>query len=162
LVVGALFSAVPPSALSAHLAGSVVELVLIALVANITPTAAPAALLIATGLGALGLSSGATLLFATLGPLLVGQSLALGRRLLVTALCCGVAWLSNVLHVSSAPLDGALSASELGERVAWALAALLLFGIWQHGARVWLSNIVKTPAHEHEHAHDVHGPHAHE
>ena len=162
LVVGALFSAVPPSALSARLAGSVFELALIALVANVTPTAAPAALLIATGLGALGLSSGATLLFATLGPLLVGRNLTLGRRLPVTALCCGVAWLSNLLRISSAPLDGALSASELGERVAFALAALLLFGIWQRGARVWLSTIVKTPAHEHEHAHDVHGPHAHE
>lgn len=162
LVVGALLSAVPPTVLSHRLAGSLAELGLIALVANVAPVAAPAALLIATGLGALGLSAGATLLFATLGPLLAQRSSAPRQRLIITALCCGVAWLGNLLHLTSGPLDGALSASEPGERVAWVLATLLLLGIWQRGARIWLSTIVKTPAHEHEHAHDVHGPHEHE
>ena len=161
LLVGALLSAVPASAPSLHLAGSAAELGLVALLANVTPIAAPAALLIATGLTALGLSSGATLLFVTLGPLLSGRSPTPARRLAITLVCCGEAWLSNALHISSGPLDGALSASAPGERMAVVLGALLLFGIWQRGARVWLSTIVKAPAHEHEHAHDVHGPHAH-
>jgi hypothetical protein len=161
LVVGALLSAVPPSVLSHRLAGSISELALLALVANATPAAAPAALLIATGLGALGLSAGGTLLFATLAPLLAGRTLAWSRRLSISVSCCGVAWLTNSLGVASAPLEGAFSASEPGQRLALALAVLLLFGIWQRGARVWLSTIVKTPAHEHEHAHDVHGPHEH-
>jgi hypothetical protein len=98
-------------------------------------------------------------LFATLGPLLVGRSFTLRNRLPVTLLACAVAWLANRWHVPSAPLDGAFSASEPGRPIALALVALLLFGVWLRGARIWLSSIVKTPAHEHEHAHDVHGPH---
>jgi hypothetical protein len=161
-LLGALLSAVPASAQSRGLSGSLLELGLFALVANVAPIAAPAALLVALGLASLGVSSGAELLFVTLGPLLVRKSVTLKQRALVTAICVAVAWLSNLLHVSSAPLDGALSASMPGLRFAIALGALLLFGVWQRGARIWLSAIVKTPAHEHEHAHDVHGPHADE
>ncbi|HEX3776498.1 MAG TPA: hypothetical protein VHV51_18630 [Polyangiaceae bacterium] len=159
-LLGALLSTVPASALSRNLSGSALELGLFALIANVVPLAAPAALLVAMGLTSLGVSSGAELLFVTLGPLLVRQKLTLKTRALLTAICLLVAWLSNLLHISSAPLDGALSASEPGLRFAIALGVLLLFGIWQHGARIWLSAIVKTPAHEHEHAHDVHGPHS--
>ena len=162
LVVGALLSTVQPSASSMRWAGSLSELVLLAIVSNVTPTAAPAALLIATGLRALGLSSGAVLLFATLGPLLVGRNGSLRRRLVLSLSCIVVAWSTNFSSISCAALDGALSASEPGKRLALALATLLAFGVWQRGARIWLSRIVKTPAHEHEHAHDVHGPHAHE
>jgi hypothetical protein len=158
LVVGALLSSVPPSELARSVSGSLLELVAIALVANVTPVAAPAALLIATGLGALGLSSGAALLFASLAPLLAGRSLKPRQRLAVTLVCCVVAGLSDHLGVASASLDGSLGA---GHPLACALAALLLFGVWQRGARIWLSSIVRTPAHEHEHAHDVHGPHGH-
>jgi hypothetical protein len=161
LVVGALLSAVPPSNASLRLLGSLGELLLIALVANVTPAAAPAALLIALGLSRLGLSPGAALLFMTLAPLLAGRTFSLRQRLPITGLVFGAAWLSNFFHLSSAPLDGALSALDPGKRVALGLAAILVFGVWQRGARRWLSTIVKTPAHEHEHAHDVHGPHAH-
>ncbi|HWZ91195.1 MAG TPA: hypothetical protein VNW92_20180 [Polyangiaceae bacterium] len=160
-LVSALLSTVPPSELSRRLAGSLPELLLIALVANVTPVAAPAALLIATGLGTLGLSAGAVLLFASLSPLLVGRSLTLGQRAALTLLACAVALLCNRLQVTGAPLDGSLGTGDVRLLAALALAALLLFGIFQRGARVWLSRIVKTPAHEHEHAHDVHGPHAH-
>jgi hypothetical protein len=158
LVVAALLSSVPPSDFALSVTGSPRELLAIALVANVTPVAAPAALLIATGLGGLGLSSGAALLFASLAPLLAERSLKPRQRLAITLVCCVVAGLSNHLGVGSASLDGSLSAAH---PLAFALVALLLFGVWQRGARIWLSSIVRTPAHEHEHAHDVHGPHGH-
>jgi hypothetical protein len=158
LVVGALLSSVPPSDLARSVNGSLLELVAIALVANVTPVAAPAALLIATGLAGLGLSSGAALLFASLAPSLARRSPKPRERLGITLVCCIVAGLSNHFGVASASLDGPLRAVQ---PLAFALAALLLFGVWQRGARIWLSSIVRTPAHEHEHAHDVHGPHGH-
>jgi hypothetical protein len=158
LVVGALLSSVGSSQLSRSLNGSLLELLMVAIVANVTPVSALAALLIASGVAVLGFSSGAALLFATLAPLLAERNGAAWRRLALTLLCCAVAWLSNFSPVIGASLDGSLLGGSLG---AIALLGLLLFGVWQRGARIWLSTIVRTPAHEHEHAHDVHGPHGH-
>ena len=158
-VLGALLLAVPSSALTRHWAGTPYELGLLALVANVTPVAMPAALLIATGLSGIGVSSGGALLFTLLGPLLARRNFGWRERAALTLFCAVVAWLSDRFHVASAPLDGALSANAPGSRIAIALGALLLVGLWQVGARVWLSEIVQPPAHEHEHAHDVHGPH---
>jgi len=103
------------------------------------------------------------LLFATLAPLCnsLGLSLKLKPRLFATAACLAVAALAIAVGLPSAPLDGALSEGDLGPRSALVLAVLLLLGIWQRGARLWLSTIVRPPPHEHEHAHDVHGPHPH-
>jgi len=139
------------------------DLLIVAVVANLAPVAAPAAVLIATGLAGLGLSAGAVLLFATLAPLCnsLGLSLKLKPRLFATAACLAVAALAIAVGLPSAPLDGALSEGDLGPRSALVLAVLLLLGIWQRGARLWLSTIVRPPPHEHEHAHDVHGPHPH-
>jgi len=133
----------------------------VALVANLAPVAAPAAVLISTGLSGVGLSTGGVLLFATLAPLAKLLGPALKPRLLATVSCLVVAGVATRLGLSCAPLDGALSVGELGRRSALALGALLLLGIWQRGARLWLSTIVRPPPHEHEHAHDVHGPHPH-
>jgi len=159
-VIGALLLAVPPSALIARLAGTPLELALLALISNVTRVAMPAALLIATGLSGAGFSSGGALLFTLLGPLLVRRKFGWRERGALTLFCAAVAWLTERFHVVSAPLDGALSASEPGAPIAIALGALLALGVWQLGARIWLSEIVQPPAHEHEHAHDVHGPHA--
>jgi hypothetical protein len=143
----------------------------VALVANLTPVAAPAAVLIAAGLAGLGLSPGAILLFATLAPIADSLKSALKfphkstlestlkARLLVTAVCLLLAAACDHLGLSASPLDGALSQGDLGPRAAITLSVLLLFGIWQRSARLWLSTIVRPPPHEHEHAHDVHGPH---
>jgi hypothetical protein len=161
LLIGALLLSVPVSALGRHLSGTLLELAIVALVANLTPVAAPAAVLIAAGLAGLGLSPGAILLFATLAPISDSLGSAWKSRSYVTALCVVVAAIGDHLGFSAAPLDGALSRGDLGPRSAIVLAVLLLFGIWQRGARIWLSTIVRPPPHEHEHAHDVHGPHAH-
>ena len=161
LLIGALLLSVPASALRHHLAGTSIELVIVALVANLTPVAAPAAVLIAAGLSGLGLGSGAILLFATLAPLVDTLGAAWKPRLAVTATCLLVAAACNHFGLVTSPLDGALSQGDLGPRAAIALGVFLLFGIWQRSARLWLSTIVRPPPHEHEHAHDVHGPHAH-
>lgn len=158
-VIGALLLAVPPGALNRHLAGTPLELALLALVSNVTPVALPAALLIATGLSGVGISDAGVLLFTLLGPLMVRRNFGWRERSALTLFCVAVAWISQRFHVFSAPLDGALSASAPGARIALALGVLLGLGVWQVGARVWLSVIVQPPAHEHEHAHDVHGPH---
>lgn len=160
LLIGALLSSVPRSAL-AHdwLAGPWVALLLIALIANLTPVAAPAAVLIASGLGALNLSPGSLLLFATLAPINKALGSALRPRVYATLACLAVALLFDFGGSRVAPLDGALSQSDLGPRSALVLAVLLFFGIWQRSARLWLSTVVRPPPHEHEHAHDVHGPH---
>lgn len=162
LLGGALLQSAPSSGLVHHYAGTLPELAAVTLIANVTAVAAPAAVLMALGLSALGLSPGAVLLFAILGPLLASldnaRRLTQKRRLAVSALCFVVAALSNRLGLTITPLDGASAALTAPTLV---LAALLLFGIWQRGARIWLSSIVKPPAHEHEHAHDVHGPHEH-
>jgi hypothetical protein len=160
LLLGGLLSSVPVTALSQRPAG-LIGLLSMTLIANLTLVAAPAAVLIAIGLGALGFSSGAVLLFATLAPIsgLLGR--AWKQRLLASVVCLLVAFACDRFGVSASALDGSLSEGDLGPRAAQALALLLLFGIWQRGARVWLSTIVPPPPHEHEHAHDVHGPHAH-
>ena len=134
---------------------------LMALLANLTPVAAPAAVLIATGLCGLGFSPGAALLFATLAPISAFLGNAAKARLIATIACVALAAVSDALGLSVSALDGSLSEGDLGPRAALALAVLLLFGIWQRGARIWLSTIVPPPPHEHEHAHDVHGPHVH-
>ncbi|HKO51185.1 MAG TPA: hypothetical protein VJV79_25925 [Polyangiaceae bacterium] len=159
LLIGALLTSVPSSVLNRHATGTIVELLVVALVANLTPVAAPAAVLIAAGLAGLGLSPGAILLFATLAPIADSLGSALKARLLLTSLCLALAAACDRLGLSTAPLDGALSQGDLGRRAALTLCALLLFGVWQRSARLWLSAIVRTPPHEHEHAHDVHGPH---
>ncbi|HTA93821.1 MAG TPA: hypothetical protein VK745_29795 [Polyangiaceae bacterium] len=158
LVVGALLSSVGSSQLSRSVSGSLLELFTVAIVANVTPVSALAALLIAAGVSELGCSSGAALLFATLAPLLAERHARAWQRLAMTLLCCVVAWLSNLSPAIGVPLDGSLPGGSLA---AIALLGLLLCGVWQRGARIWLSSIVRTPAHEHEHAHDVHGPHGH-
>ena len=159
LLIGALLSSVPISALNRHPSGTLVEWLVVALVANLTPVAAPAAVLIAAGLAGLGLSPGTLLLFATLAPIADSLGSALKARVLVSACCLALAAACDRLGLSASPLDGALSQGDLGPRAATTLAALLLFGIWQRSARLWLSTIVRPPPHEHEHAHDVHGPH---
>jgi len=161
LLVGALLSSVPLSALDSRMSGSLYTLLVVALVANLTPVAAPAAVLIAAGLGGLGFSSGAILLFATLAPIADLLGSRLRPRLVATVACFAVAVLSDRIPLTAQPLQGSLSRGELGLRCAVALGALLAFGIWQRGARAWLASIVRPPPHEHEHAHDVHGPHAH-
>ncbi len=160
LLLGALLMSVPASAVAQRPSG-LVALAAVALMANITPVAAPAAVLIAIGLSALGFPPGAVLLFATLAPLSAYLGGALKARLLTTAGCVVVAVVADGFGISATALDGSLSQGDLGPRAAFALAALLLFGIWQRSARIWLSTIVPPPPHEHEHAHDVHGPHAH-
>ena len=160
LLIGALLSSVPHASLAAsRLGGSWLALALVVLVANLTPVAAPAAVLIASGLGALSLSSGAVLLFATLAPLAKALGAALKSRIYVTCVCLAVALLFDFGGSTVSPLDGALSQGDLGPRSAIVLAVLLFFGVWQRSARLWLSTIVRPPPHEHEHAHDVHGPH---
>ena len=160
LLIGALVSSVPHSVLAqGRLGGSWIALLLVALVANLTPVAAPGAVLIASGLAGLGLSSGAVLLFATLAPITNALGSALKPRVLSSLACIAVAVLFDFGGSTSAPLDGALSQGDLGPRSAILLAILLSFGIWQRSARLWLSTIVRPPPHEHEHAHDVHGPH---
>ena len=159
LLIGALLTSVPISVLSRRPSGALFEVLVVALVANLTPVAAPAAVLIAAGLAGLGLSPGAILLFATLAPIADSLGSALKVRLLVTAACLALALGSNRLGLTASPLDGALSQGDLGPRAAITLGVLLLFGIWQRSARLWLSTIVRSPPHEHEHAHDVHGPH---
>jgi hypothetical protein len=159
LLLGALLASVPVGALSQRPSG-LMGLALVALIANLTPVAAPAAVLIATGLGRLGFSSGAVLIFATLAPISRYLGKAAGPRLAATATCLAAFVACDRVKLSVAALDGSLSEGDLGPRAAMALAALLLFGIWQRGARAWLSTIVRPPPHEHEHAHDVHGPHA--
>ncbi len=162
LLIGALLSSVPYAALGeSRLGGPWGALLLVALVANLTPVAAPAAVLIASGLGALHLSAGAVLLFATLAPIAKALGSAVKPRLYVTAACLAVALLFDFGGSSAAPLAGALSEGDLGPRSAIVLAVLLFFGVWQRSARLWLSSIVRPPPHEHEHAHDVHGPHGH-
>lgn len=160
LLLGSLLSSVPVTALGQRPVG-LLGLIAIALVANLTPVAAPGAVLIALGLSALGFSSGSVLLFATLAPIsgLLGD--AWRRRSIATVVCLLAAAACDRWGLSVAALDGSLSEGDLGPRAAQALGLLLLFGIWQRGARVWLSTIVPPPPHEHEHAHDVHGPHAH-
>ncbi|MEI9940860.1 MAG: hypothetical protein WDO69_26895 [Pseudomonadota bacterium] len=160
LLIGALLTSVPSSVLNPHIGGMLVELLVVALVANLTPVAAPAAVLIAAGFAGLGLSSGAILLFATLAPIADSLGSSPKARIIVTALCLALAAACNRLGLSTLPLDGALSQGDLGPRAAITLTVLLLFGIWQRSARLWLSTIVRPPPHEHEHAHDVHGPHA--
>ena len=159
LLIGALLTSVPLSVLNRPLGGTLVESLLVALVANLTPVAAPAAVLIAAGLAGLGLSPGSIVLFATLAPIVDGLRSALKARLLVTAACLALAAAYDRFGLSAAPLDGALSQGDLGPRAAITLSVLLLLGIWQRTARLWLSTIVRPPPHEHEHAHDVHGPH---
>ena len=116
---------------------------------------------IAIGLRALGFSPGAVLLFATLAPIAAFLGNAVKPRLIASAVCLAIAVASDALGLSVSALDGSFSEGDLGPRAATALALLLLFGVWQRGARIWLSAIVPPPPHEHEHAHDVHGPHAH-
>jgi hypothetical protein len=161
LLIAALLLSVPAAAISQRLSGTLLELALVALVANLTPAAAPAALLIAVGFGGIGLSASAALLFATLAPITRSLGSGLKARGLATVIACLVAALCSRLGLSAAPVDGALSGADLGPRAASALCALLLLGVWQRSARLWLSNIVPPPPHEYEHAHDVHGPHAH-
>jgi hypothetical protein len=157
-LVSALLGSVPPSGLIVRFAGTAPELALIAAIANLTPVASTAALLIALGLMGLGLSPGAILLFVSLGPLVatLGEARLLTpeRRLLVTAACLAAAVLSNRFGLRVAALDAA-SPGTTSALPMQALALLLLFGVWQRGARLWMSSMVKTPAHEHEHAHDV-------
>ncbi len=160
LLLGALLMSVPASAALQRPSG-LVAFGAVAVMANVTPVAAPAAVLIAIGLRALGFPPGAVLLFATLAPLSAYLGGALKVRLLTTAVCVVVALVADGFGVSATALDGSLSQGDLGPRAAFALAALLLFGAWQRSARIWLSTIVPPPPHEHEHAHDVHGPHAH-
>jgi hypothetical protein len=160
LLLGGLLLSVPASSLGQRPSG-LLGVGLLALIANLTPVAAPAAVLIATGLSALGFSPGAVLLFATLAPISAFLGNAFKPRLMASAACLAVAAASDALGLSVTALDGSLSEGDLGPRAATALAALLLFGMWQRGARIWLSTIVPPPPHEHEHAHDVHGPHAH-
>ncbi|HEX2674585.1 MAG TPA: hypothetical protein VHM25_27100, partial [Polyangiaceae bacterium] len=159
LLIGALLTSVPVSALHRRSGGPLVELLIVALVANLTPVAAPAAVLIAAGLAGLGMSPGAILLFATLAPITDALKSALKTRALVTVACFALALGYDWLGLSATPLDGALSQGDLGPRAAITLTVLLVFGIWQRSARLWLSTIVRPPPHEHEHAHDVHGPH---
>jgi hypothetical protein len=159
LLIGALLTSVPASVLHRRGPGTSLELLVVALVANLTPVAAPAAVLIAAGLAGLGLSPGASLLFATLAPIVDASKASLKARMLLTASCVALAIASDSFGLSAAPLDGALSQGDLGRRAAIALGVLLLFGIWQRTARLWLASIVRPPPHEHEHAHDVHGPH---
>lgn len=159
LLIGALLTSVPVSALHRRSGGPLVELLIVALVANLTPVAAPAAVLIAAGLAGLGLSPGAILLFATLAPIVDAHKSALKTRILVSVACFAIALVYDMLGLSATPLDGALSRGDLGPRAAITLTVLLVFGIWQRSARLWLSTIVRPPPHEHEHAHDVHGPH---
>jgi hypothetical protein len=160
LLLGGLLLSVPASSLAQRPSG-MLGLGLLALIANLTPVAAPAAVLIAIGLRALGFSPGAVLLFATLAPIAAFVGNAAKPRLIATAACLAIAVGSDALGLSVSALDGSLSEGDLGPRAATALAVLLLFGVWQRGARIWLSAIVPPPPHEHEHAHDVHGPHAH-
>ena len=160
LLLGALLLSVPASALARRPSG-LLALAGVALISNLTPVAAPAAILIALGLGALGLPPGAVLLFATLAPLSGYLGSARKARALTTLACFVIALIADGVGFSVAALDGSLSQGDLGPRAACALVALLLFGIWQRSARIWLSTIVPPPPHEHEHAHDVHGPHAH-
>jgi hypothetical protein len=159
LLIGALLTSVQSSALNPQLGGTLVELLVVALVANLTPVAAPAAVLIAAGLAGLGLSPGAILLFATLAPIADSLGAALKARAIVTGTCLILGAACDRLGVSTSPLDGALSQGELGARAAMTLAVLLVFGVWQRSARLWLATIVRPSPHEHEHAHDVHGPH---
>ena len=159
LLIGALLTSVPVSALNGRWSHGILELLVVALVANLTPVAAPAAVLIAAGLAGLGLSPGAILLFATLAPVADALRSAFKARLIASVVCLAVAAASDQLGLSATPLDGALSQGDLGPRAATVLGVLLLFGIWQRSARLWLATIVRPPPHEHEHAHDVHGPH---
>ena len=159
LLIGALLTSVRSSALNPQLGGTFVELLVVALVANLTPVAAPAAVLIAAGLAGLGLSPGAILLFATLAPIADSLGGALKARAIVTGACLILGAACDRLGLSTSPLDGALSQGELGARAAMTLAVLLVFGVWQRSARLWLATIVRPSPHEHEHAHDVHGPH---
>jgi hypothetical protein len=160
LLLGGLLLSVPTSSLAQRPSGFL-GLGLLALIANLTPVAAPAAVLIAVGLRAHGFSSGAVLLFATLAPIAAFLGNAAKPRLIASAVCLAIAVVSDALGLSVSALDGSLSEGDLGPRAATALALLLIFGVWQRGARIWLSTIVPPPPHEHEHAHDVHGPHAH-
>jgi hypothetical protein len=160
LLLGGLLLSVPPSSLS-HRPSAALCLGLVTLIANLAPVAAPAAVLIAFGLSALGFSPGAVLLFATLAPISRFLGNAARLRFLASAACLVVAVVADRLSLSASALDGALTEGDLGPRAALALALLLVFGVWQRGARLWLSTIVPPPPHEHEHAHDVHGPHSH-
>jgi hypothetical protein len=160
LLIGALLSSVPRSTVAhSWLGGAWVALLLVALIANLTPVAAPAAVLIASGLAGLNLSPGSVLLFATLAPIAKALGSALKPRLYVSIACLAVAALFDFGGSRIAPLEGALSQGDLGPRSALVLAVLLFVGIWQRSARLWLSTVVRPPPHEHEHAHDVHGPH---
>jgi hypothetical protein len=161
LLVGALLLSVPVSTLAEQRFGSVVELLIVAAVANLTPVAAPAAVLIAVGMHGLGVSAAAVLLFACLAPLSDWLGTALKPRLIVTLSCFVCAVSVDRLRGAAEPLEGALSQGDYGTRAALVLTVLLVLGIWQRGARRWLATIVRPPPHEHEHAHDVHGPHAH-
>ena len=161
LLLGALLLSVPVSPETQRFSATLPGLALITLVASVTPIAAPAAVLIAAGLANLGLSPGAVLLFATLAPTAELLGPLLRARAIVTLLCFLVAVLCDSLGLAAAPLDGALSQGDLGVRAASVLGVLLLIGVWRRGARMWLSTIVRPPPHEHEHAHDVHGPHSH-
>ena len=101
------------------------------------------------------------MLFATLAPLCAALARGVLPRAAMTLVCLLIAAGCDRFRLSAAPLDGSLSQGDFAVQAACALLALLLFGVWQRSARVWLSTIVPPPPHEHEHAHDVHGPHAH-
>lgn len=159
LLIGALLTSVPISALHRLSGGLPVELLVVMAIANLTPVAAPAAVLIAAGLAGLGLSSGASLLFATLAPIVDSLRSAPKLRALISLICFVLALSADRLGLAATPLDGALSAGQLGVQAATVLSVVLLFGIWRRSARLWISTIVPPPPHEHEHAHDVHGPH---
>jgi hypothetical protein len=156
LIASALLGSTSTLALDPEHAGKSFELLALSALANLTRVPAPAAVLIASGLLALGFSSGAALSFATLAPLLAGRTWTLQRRLIVSALSAAACYLYDQASLHSQPLDASLPRNIL---LAVLLSVLIVVGVWQRGVRVWLSSIVPPPAHEHEHAHDVHGPH---
>ncbi|HEY1536158.1 MAG TPA: hypothetical protein VGF76_19190 [Polyangiaceae bacterium] len=102
LLLGGLLLSVPASSLAQRPSG-LLGLGLLALIANLTPVAAPAAVLIAIGLRALGFSPGAVLLFATLAPISAFLGNAVKPRLIASAVCLALAVASDAHPVSVRP-----------------------------------------------------------
>jgi len=153
LLVSALLASAPTISASPHVLGRALPIALLALVANLTPVAAPAAVLISAGLSVSGLSLGAALVFAALAPIVATHGLRARSRVLATALCVALGLAVDAFHLAHLPVPTAPPTPELASFASLALLALFLRGVYQRSARLWVSTVVGAPSHDHAHHH---------